>query len=490
MALKNIKINYIFNVTYQILTLLTPLITAPYLSRVLQPDGIGSVSFAESIVSYFSLVAVMGISTYGQREISYVQNDIDKRSKVFWNTKILSFITSGTVIIFYLIFAILQKENSTIYIILTLNLVSAFFDITWFFQGIEDFAKTVTRNAIFKLLNIIYIFVFVRDKGDLYLYVLGLGLFSVLGNLSLWAYLPKYIKRIPFSGLEPFKEIKVVWSLFIPTIAIQIYTVLDKTMIGLITNSSYENGYYEQALKISKTLLTIVSSLIAVMIPRMGLLFEQNKTDEIQRYMYRSYRFVWFLGIPLCFGMIMSSDNFVPWFFGSGYEKVGLLLKILPLLILAIGINSVTGGQLMIPSKRENLFSVTVIVGAVLNTILNSALIYFFKSVGAAIASVAAETTIAIVQLIFVRKEISVKKVILQGVPYFISGSVMVVCLIPLRYLLQPSLLNSLLMVCSGAAAYFAVLFIIRDEFLISNIKIFSSGVMNRIKSLRRGNKK
>ena len=470
MALKNIKINYIFNVAYQILTLLTPLITAPYLSRVLQPDGIGSVSFAESIVSYFLLFAVMGISTYGQREISYVQNDPEKRSKVFWNTKILSFITSGNVIVVYLIFAAFQRENSTFYIILTLNLVSAFFDITWFFQGMEDFAKTVTRNAIFKILNIVYIFIFIKDKADLNLYVFGIGFFAAIGNLSLWAYLPKYIKKVSFSELKPFKDLKVVWSLFIPTIAIQIYTVLDKTMIGLITDNSYENGYYEQALKISKMLLTIVSSLIAVMIPRMGLLFEQNKIDEIQRYMYRSYRFVWFLGIPLCFGMIMSSDNFVPWFFGSGYEKVSLLLKILPLLILAIGINSVTGGQLMIPSKRENLFSVTVIVGAVLNIILNSVLIYFFKSVGAAIASVAAETTIAIVQLIFVRKEISVKKVILQGVPYFISGSVMVVCLIPLRYLLQPSLLNSLLMVCSGAAAYFAVLFIIRDEFLISNI--------------------
>lgn len=490
MAKKSIKKNYIFNVAYQFLTLITPLITAPYLSRVLQPDGVGRVSFVESIVSYFSLVAVMGISTYGQREISYVQNDIDKRSKVFWNTKVLSFITSGTVIIIYLIFAVLQKDNSTVYIILTLNLVSAFFDITWFFQGMEDFAKTVTRNAIFKIFNIIYIFIFIKNKTDLNLYVFGIGLFAALGNLSLWAYLPKYIKKVSFSELKPFKDLKVVWSLFIPTIAIQIYTVLDKTMIGLITDNSYENGYYEQALKISKMLLTIVSSLIAVMIPRMGLLFEQNKIDEIQRYMYRSYRFVWFLGIPLCFGMIMSSDNFVPWFFGSGYEKVSLLLKILPLLILAIGINSVTGGQLMIPSKRQNLFSATVIFGAVVNLILNSVLIYLFKSVGAAIASVAAETTIAIVQLIFVRKEISVKKVILQGVPYFIAGSVMVICLIPLRYFLQPSLLNSLLMVCCGAVSYFAVLFIIRDEFFVSNVKTFSSGVMNRIKSLRSSNKR
>lgn len=484
---KSIKKNYLFNVAYQILVLLIPLITAPYLSRVLQPDGIGTVSFAESIVSYFSLVAVMGISTYGQREISYVQNDIEKRSEVFWNTKVLSFIISGAIILLYLVFATLKKEDSVIYYILTLNLVAVFFDITWFFQGMEDFARTVTRNAVFKVLNIIYIFIFIKNKGDLNLYVLGLGLFSALGNLSLWTYLPKYIKKVPFFRLRPFMNFKTVWSLFIPTIAIQIYTVLDKTMIGLITGSSYENGYYEQALKISKMLLTIVTALISVMIPRMGLLFEQNRTDEIQRYMYRSYRFVWFLGIPLCFGMIMTSDNFVPWFLGRGYEKVGLLLKILPFLILAIGINGVTGGQLLIPSKRQNLFSMTVTIGAAVNLLLNAVLIYCFESVGAAIASVAAEAVIAAVQLVCVRKEISIKKVVSNGIPYYIAGVVMVVCLIPLRNLLKPSVLNSLIMLCCGATSYFAVLLLEKDEFFISNIRtMFSAIINNRGESVKK----
>ncbi len=490
MSEKNIKINYIMNASYQVLTLIAPLITAPYLSRVLQPDGVGRVSFVESIVSYFSLIAVMGITTYGQREISYVQDNIQKRSEVFWNTKVLSFCISGVTILIYLIFVFLQKENTAIYLILVLNLVSNFFDITWFFQGMEDFAKTVTRNAVFKIIQIIYIFSFVKRKEDILLYVLGIGLFSALGNISLWAYLPKYILKIPLSELKPFKDIKTVWSLFIPTVAIQIYTVLDKTMIGLITDSSYENGYYEQALKISKMLLTIVSSLITVMIPRMGFLFEQKKTDEIQKYMYKSYRFVWLLGVPLCFGMIMVSDNFVPWFFGAGYEKVCQLLKILPFLILAIGINSVTGGQFMIPSKRQDLFSITVIIGACVNFTLNIILIYYFKSVGAAIASVIAETTIAIVQLVFVRREISTKKIVLQGTPYFVAGAIMVICLIPLKYFLNPSLVNSLLMVLCGASSYFATLLIERDYFFISNLKVIFTGIIKKLKGLRSYNQK
>lgn len=469
---KSIKKNYIFNVAYQILTLITPLITAPYLSRVLQPDGIGSVSFAESIVSYFSLLAVMGISTYGQREISYVQDDIEKRSKVFWNTKLLGFCTSGITIIIYIIFALCQKKNSMIYLILTLNLVSNFFDITWFFQGMEDFAKTVTRNASFKLIQIAYIFVFVRTKDDIALYVLGLGLFSALGNMSLWVHLPKYITCVPISKLNPFKEIKTVWSMFIPTVAMQIYTVLDKTMIGVITGNSFENGYYEQAIKISKMLLALVTALGAVMVPRIGFLFGKNDIGKLKKYMYSVYRFVWFLGIPMCFGLIIVADNFVPWFFGEGYDKVIPLLRILSLLILAIGINNVTGIQYLVPTKQQHTFTATVIIGAVTNFCLNIVMIKFFYSVGAALASVIAEVVIAIVQLVIVRKELSPLQVVKEGSHYYIAGTVMILILVPLAKRLSPSIWHTVILTICGAIIYFATLFVEKDEFLISNVKM------------------
>lgn len=270
MQRKSVKLNYIYNVGYQILLLVVPMVAAPYLSRVLGPDGTGTASYVESIVAYFVLFATMGITTYGQREISYVQDDAGKRSAVFWNTKILEFISSTVAILLYVIFALLQKENSGLYLLLSLNLAAVFLNVTWFFQGMEEFGKTVTRNAIVKVLQLVYIFLSVRTKDDLPLYVLGLGLFTALGNLSLWAYLPKYISRVPRRELRPFKDIKVVWSLFVPTIAIQIYTVLDKTMIGVITGSSFENGYYEQAIKISKMLLAVVTALGTVMVPRIG----------------------------------------------------------------------------------------------------------------------------------------------------------------------------------------------------------------------------
>ena len=480
MQKKSIQKNYILNAGYQILLLIVPLVLAPYLSRVLEPDGVGTASFVESVVAYFSLFATMGISTYGQREISYVQDDVDRRSEVFWNTKILGFCTSSLAIAAYVVFALLQRANSTLYLILTLNLVAVFFDITWFFQGLEEFGKTVTRNAVCRILQVAYVFIFVKTKEDLPLYVLGLGLFTALGNLSLWAYLPKYVKKISAEKLRPFRDIKVVWSLFIPTIAIQIYTVLDKTMIGLITDSSFENGYYEQAIKISKMLLAVVTALGTVMVPRIGHHFSKNDMAGIQKLMYRGYHFVWFLGIPLCFGTIMASGNFVPWFFGDGYEKVVSLLSVTAFLILAIGINNVTGIQYLIPTKRQNIFTFTVIIGACINFCLNMVLIYFFKSIGAAIASVAAETAIAVIQLIIVRKEISPWQVLREGVHYYIAGAVMILVLWPVTRYLSPSILHTAIIVVIGAAVYFVMLLIQRDEFFLSNVSRVLAGLKRR----------
>lgn len=466
---KSIKKNYIFNLSYQLLLLITPLITTPYVSRVLGADGIGTVSYAESIVSYFVLFATMGITTYGQREISYVQQSVEKRSAVFWNTKILEFVTSGIMLLAYLAFSLFQK-NSIIYIVLCCNIIAVFFDISWFFQGLEEFGKIVLRNVIFKFINIAYIFAVVRTKDDLILYVIGLTVFSVLSNISLWVYLPKYITKVDRADLHPFKDFKVVIGLFIPTIAIQIYTVLDKTMIGIITQDSFENGYYEQALKMSKMVLTVVTALGTVMIPRIGSYFREGNKEKIRDLMYRGYQFVWFLGIPLCFGLVMASSNFVPWFFGSGYDKVADLLKVLAFLILAIGINNVTGMQYLIPTGREKLFTITVLIGAGVNFCLNAVLIYFFQSVGAAIASVVAESTIAVAQIIIVRKELSPWEIVKRGKNYYVAGVVMVGVLAVLNNYLSSGIIHTAIIVIVGACSYFAVLLVLRDQFFLTNV--------------------
>ncbi|OON88448.1 polysaccharide biosynthesis protein [Oribacterium sp. C9] len=481
MEKKSIKKNYIYNTAYQVLLLITPLITTPYLARILGADGVGTVSFAESVVSYFTLFATLGISTYGQREISYHQDDRERLSAVFWETKILQILISVSVLAAYLIFAFTQNDCG-LYLILSFNIIAITADVVWLIQGMEEFGKIVFRNVLFKALGIVYIFVAVRTKADILKYVFGSSFFLLLSNISLWLYVPRYVDSPKWKEIKPFRNIKSVFSLFIPTIAVQIYTVLDKTMIGLITGSEFENGYYEQAIRISKMVMTVVTSLGTVMIPRIGYYFGRGENEKVLFYLYRGYRFVWFLGIPLCFGLIGTAPNFVPWFFGDGYVKVVPLLGILSFLILAIGINNVTGMQYFIPTKRQNLLTITVIIGAVVNFCSNVVLIRIFQSIGAAIASVVAETVIALLQIALVRNEISFYKIMVSGCNYFMAGGIMLVALKLTGTWLTSSVINTFIMVMLGAMVYFAVLLLIRDSFFVENLK----SALNRV---RRDNK-
>ena len=476
---KSIKKNYLYNLFNQLLIILIPFITIPYLSRVLNADGIGIYSYIHSIVSYFTLFAILGVTTYGQREISYVQNDLKRRSLVFWETKAFQIITSMVALVVYVVFALFQ-EQWLLYLVFAFNILAVTVDVSWLFSGLEEFGKIVVRNAIFKLANLAFIFIFVKTKDDVFIYCLGMCFFEFFSNLSLWGYLPKYVKKVSLKEIHPFANYKVILSLFVPTIAIQIYTVLDKTMIGLITQSAFENGYYEQAIRVSKIVLTFVTALGTVMIPRIGSLFSEGDKDAVEAAMYRGYRFVWFLGIPLCLGLIGISTNFVPWFYGDGYDKVIPLLSILSFLILAIGINNVTGMQYLIPTKRQNTFTFTVIIGAIVNFTLNFVLIRYFQSVGAAIASVAAETTIAVVQLIIVRKELDWKKILFSGWKYALAGGIMLTVVKLMAVKLSPSIIHTIILSLTGALIYSTILFLLKDSFFINNSKI----VLLKIKTL------
>ncbi len=476
---KSIKKNYLYNLFNQLLIILIPFITIPYLSRVLNADGIGTYSYIHSIVSYFTLFAILGVTTYGQREISYVQNDLKQRSIVFWETKLFQIVTSIVALIVYVVFSLFQEQR-LLYLVFAFNILAVTVDVSWLFSGLEEFGKIVVRNAIFKLANLIFIFVFVKTKDDVFIYCFGMCFFEFFSNVSLWGYLPKYVQKVNIRDLHPFRNYKVILSLFVPTIAIQIYTVLDKTMIGLITQSAFENGYYEQAIRVSKIVLTFVTALGTVMIPRIGSLFSEGDKDAVEAAMYRGYRFVWFLGIPLCFGLIGISTNFVPWFYGDGYDKVISLLSILSFLILAIGINNVTGMQYLIPTKRQNTFTFTVIIGALVNFLLNFILIRYFQSAGAAVASVAAESTIAVVQLIIVRKELEWKKILLSGWKYAIAGGIMLTAVKLFALRLSPSIINTILLSLMGAFIYAIILLILKDSFFMNNSKSVISKI-NRI---------
>ena len=469
---KSIKANYLYDAAYQVLALLTPFITTPYLSRVFKADGIGTISFVKSIVQYFMLFAAIGIFAYGRREISYLQDDRQGRSRVFWNLKALALINASVCITAYLVFTyIYADKNYILYLMEGINITYTLFDVGWLFAGMEEFRMLALRNAVIRVLNIASVFLLVKSRADIPVYMLLNALFMIFGHIMMYPYLPRYINAPDFKNIRPFQGIKTILILFLPSIAIEVYTVLDKTMLGLFTSTAFENGYYESAMKLSKIAMMVVLSMANVMTPRMGYLFSKNDIQTIREYMYRSYRFVWFIGIPVCFGLIGIANNFVPWFFGDGYIKVAGLLKVTGFLVLAIGVSSTTGAQYLIPSKRQTIFTLTLTLGAAVNFCMNLVFIPLFGSYGAAGASVFAESVIALSQLYVLRRELSFLKIAASSRNYLIAGIIMLSVLVFMDKKLAPSAVNTFIMIPAGALIYFEVLVILRDKFFTENAR-------------------
>ena len=347
---------------------------------------------------------------------------------------------------------------------MSLNIISNLFDISWLYQGIEDFKSIAIRNLFFKILNVICIFIFVKEKNDLYTYTFISYGGMALNSLSLWFGLNKYLSFVPLNQLHPLKKLPVVLSLFAPTIAIEIYTVLDKTMIGWITKDAFQSGYYEQALKITRTALAVVTSMGAVMMSRIGHYHASKEESKLNSALLESYNFVWFLSIPICFGLMAVSNNIVPWFFGEEYGEVSLLMKVLAPLVVFIGISNVTGIQYLVPVGRQRDYTLSVISGSVVNLILNSILIPMYQSLGAAIASICAEFTVMVVQLYIVRTKISISSILKLSSKYFVAGIIMFMSLSLIGKYLKPSITSTLRLVVIGFVIYTLTLLLERDR--------------------------
>ena len=463
--------NYFYNLSYQILILIIPLITTPYISRVLGAKGIGIFSYTNSIVQYFILFGCVGLNLYGQREIAYVQHEKDKRDIVFWELVLLRIITVSISLLSYFCTLASHGTYASIFIIMSLDIVASMFDISWFFQGIEDFKKIVIRNCIVKLTGVLLIFLFVKSSKDLHLYVFCQSTTLLLGNLSMWAYVPKLIGKTKIKNLNITKHLKQTIILFFPQIATSVYTVLDKTMIGFLTGIEEEVAYYEQGQKIVKIVMALVTSLGTVMMPRVANLFKQNQLEQVKKYLSKSFRFVFFLAFPMMFGLMSISHNLVPWFFGDGYNKVVPNIMVISPILVIIALSNIMGTQYLLPIGRQKEYTLSVVVGCIVNFSVNLLLIPKCLSIGAAIATVIAESSVTGVQMYCIRKDFAFSKIIKDNIQYIISSFIMFVVTYLLARYLSPSVINTLLCCIIGCSIYLGILIMMKDEMLLEVIK-------------------
>ena len=479
---KKLSHNYAWIVASEIVSYIIPLIRAPYLSRTLGVAPLGDYQFTMGIVSYFIMFANLGTVNYAKREIAFRQNDIRERSKLFLEIFLFRLGSTFLSLIAYAIFLIFfSGELHSLYLIQLLAFAAVVFDITWLFHGVEEFRSVVIRNTIIKLVGTAAIFLFVKSPDDLWIYVLALSLITLLCSLSLWPSLKNYIVWTGFKDLHISRHFKGVAILFASTIAVQLYTVLDQTMLGVMTDNT-QVGYYGQALKIINMVLMVLSSLTVVLLPRVAVLYKEKNETELRQCLSSVFNYFFFLAIPLTIGCFIVSPDFVPVFFGDGYEPVIVLLRILSFLFCILGMGQIFGTLLTAIDKQVES-TIAVSIGAVINITLNCIMIHSLQSVGVCIASVAAEAIVTTIELRYINKHLDCVNYITNSFIHYIIPSVIMGCAVfAVHKAMNPGIIKLILEILAGMITYIGILYTEKDPMLIGAI----GSISNKISGLKK----
>ncbi|GAB5055259.1 polysaccharide biosynthesis C-terminal domain-containing protein [Pediococcus parvulus] len=461
--------NYLYNASYQIFILLVPLITTPYLARVLGPTGVGINAYTNSIIQYFILFGSIGVNLYGNRQIAFDRDNKFKLTNTFYEIFIMRIVTITFAYLVFLIFLVVIGKYQIFYLAQSVSIIAAAFDISWFFMGIENFSVTVLRNFVVKIITLICIFSFVKTSADLTAYILILSLSLLVGNMTLFPSLSKRIGKLHFKNLHIWQHLVPSITLFVPQIATQIYLVVNKTMLGSMT-SVQAAGFFDQSDKMIKIVLAIVTATGTVMLPHVANAFMKGQISKTKEYLYSSFRFVTIVSIPMMFGMMAIANKFVPLFFTSSFSAVGPLMMIESLVILLIAWSNALGTQYLLPTNQNKAFTTSVILGAIVNIIINIPLILVWGALGATIATVLSELTVTTYQLYAVRRQIDFRKLFKETHKYFVAGLVMFVVV----KLIDLKAANSWLMLLGevfiGMVVYLLLLLILKVT-LISELK-------------------
>ncbi len=423
----SVKTNFIFNALYQLTTIFVPLITLPYLSRILQAKGLGEYSFAYSVAYYFYIFIRLGLHNYGNRTIASIRDDSENLSKTFFEIYTTQFFLGVVMTTIYLVYCIFFSFDKMLSGIFTLIVIAGTIDLTWMLYGLEEFRITAVRDIATKIVTAVAIFMFVNDASDVWKYALIYSLGFFINQMIV---IPVVVKKVHYikPSLEGVKShIKPNLILFLPTIAVSIYKTMDKIMLGSMS-TDVELGYYHGSENIIKVPLALITALGTVMLPRMSnMLSKDENKKEVDEIFEKSISFAMFISTSICIGIMTVADIFVPFFYGNGFEKCVPLFYILLPSCIFLAFANVIRTQYLLPRKKDVLFVSSLFFGAAINVTLNLLLIPRLASVGAAIGTLAAEIVVCIVQSAYVFKEANIGRNIVNSIPFVISGIAMFV---------------------------------------------------------------
>lgn len=417
--------NFVYNMLYEISLVVFPLITLPYLSRVVGSYSLGTYSYAHSIAYYFYLFSMLGINNYGTRSIAKCCGDKTKTNKIFSSIFYFKMIVSLLSLSLYIGYCfIFCKESIWLPFSLALYVFSAFFDINWLLFGLEEFKLTSIIKIVSRLFSTILIFLFVKSPDDVIVYSIILSSFELVSSLFVWLFLPKKAKFIKVDFKSIFACSKEIFVLFIPIVATSIYRYMDKIMIGNMA-SMFDVGQYDYAEKIIMICLGFLTAVGNVMLPKMSYLFEKKDYSQINKLIGISTKIVFLISFALTFGVAFVGKEAAVLFFGNEYEKCGTLLSALAITIIPISWANIIRTQFLIPSKNDFPYVLAVVIGAVINFICNLVFIRLYGVFGALVGTIVSEFVVALIQSAFVAPKIPVFKFISYGFPYLIIGFLM-----------------------------------------------------------------
>ncbi|HRR75783.1 MAG TPA: flippase [Ruminococcus sp.] len=405
---KSIKLNFIMNTILTMSSFIFPLITFPYVSRVLGPAGTGKVQFALSFISYFTLVAHLGIPTYGIRACASVRDDRKKLSKTVHELLIINLIMSllSYIAFFIIIFTVPKlQDDRLLYIIVSFNILLTSIGMEWLYKALEQYTYITIRSIIFKFIALLAMFALIREKNDYVIYG-GISIFAgVASNIFNFIHVHRFIDMKPMKDYNVKRHLNAVGIFFAMSCATTIYTHLDTVMLKFITTDT-DVGYYGAATKIKTILVSVVTSLGTVLLPRVSYYVKNGQTEEFKRISKKALNFVILLASPLTVYFMMYASQGIRFLSGKGYSGAIVPMQIIMPTLLLIGLSNILGIQILVPLGKEKIVLYSEIAGAVVNLILNAALIPLLKSSGAAIGTLVAEFVVLLVQYIYIRKDV------------------------------------------------------------------------------------
>lgn len=472
--MKKLKMNLLYNIFYQILVIVLPLITAPYISRTLGAESVGIYSYTNSVAYYFLLFAMLGISNYGNRTIAISRDNDKEMNKNFWEIYSIQFFMYVAAIILYCVYATwINQSNSLVTWLQIIYITSGLLDISWLFFGLENFKVTVIRNTIIKICTVLFIFLFVKSPNDLWIYTLIMCLGSFLSQFYLWFHLKGIIhfEKIKIANLK--KHIKPILILFVPVIAYSIYKVMDKIMLGNM--STFEQvGFYQSSEKIINIPMGIITAIGTVMMPRMSNIIANDSKNRASEYVRISIKLVTIIGSAISFGIIGTSKVLAPVFFGEEFAPCSSILVLLSLTVFSLSWANVARTEVLVPQKKDKIYVSSTIVGAIVNLILNTLLIPEYGANGAAIGTIFAELSVMVLQVVQVNKEMPIVKYILNSIPYIVIGGIMMVIVAILGEVLGISLTTLIIQVLVGGIVFISLIgvyFLVSKDDLIKYVK-------------------